>query len=151
MLRAGTALVAALPLAGCGLLDPGPAAGDAGTGTLVALWHREQELVARYAAAVTRFPSLAGRLRPVRADHAAHAEALGALVAARATASPVPSPPVATVGPAATTTAVLAELAGAEAAASTAAGRAALTAEGDTAALLASIAACESTHLVVLR
>jgi hypothetical protein len=152
VLRAGTALAVSVPLAGCGLLDTGPAAPDPVTEVLRALWGRERGLVTHYDAAIAALPSLRATLAPVRADHAAHADAVRAVLDARGPrATPSPSrPDAAPPGPGDRAT-VLAGLARAEAGARTAATAAALLAEGDTAALLASIAACESTHLVVLR
>jgi hypothetical protein len=147
--------VAAAPLAACGLLDPArDPAPDPVADALTGLWRREEGLVARYDAAMAHFPALRPTLAAVRDDHVAHAEALHAVLGARATASPAASPavsPSSTATPPATAAGLVAELAGHETACAAAAQAAALLAEGDTAALLASVAACEATHLVVLR
>jgi hypothetical protein len=143
--------IAAAALAGCdlplGADEPGVPAAE--PDPLEPLLTGELALLASYDAAIAKFPSTAGRLRPLRADHAAHVQALRARMdprrAAAAPESVVPSPAVA-----ATAAAAVSALAAAERAAADRAGAACLTASGERAALLASIAACEATHLVVI-
>jgi hypothetical protein len=118
---------------------------------IAALWASEQALVARYRQVHARFPALRPVLGGVLADHTAHAAALRAVLPPSAPAAPSPSASVPTPPVPATPAAALAELAAAERAAEAAATDTCLLAGGDTAALLASIAACEGSHLVVLR
>jgi hypothetical protein len=156
-LAAGTAGAAALGgLAACTAADPVPAP-DPVADALGRLLAGEEAMVARYAQVIDRFPALARRLTGVRADHTAHAQALRDVLAARRGTVPAPSAS-ASAAPAAsprpvpsTVAAALADLTRAEVAAAAAATAACLLGEGDTAALLASVAACESSHLVVLR
>lgn len=117
---------------------------------------RERELLAAYDAALLIAPQLADRLRPVRSDHAAHLVALAppaptAAPTADPSAPPSPTPPP--VPPPALPqdpAALLPALAELER-------RAALAHAGDAVrggrgigALLASVSACESSHVVVL-
>lgn len=147
-----TGLLSAGLLSGCTSAGDAPER-DAVSDALAALWAGERRLVDRYEAVLGRFPALAPRLAPVRDDHLAHADALRSVLDARrsptasASASAVASPPAVP----ATAAAALADLAGAETAAASACTSACLRAQGDAAALLASIAACEASHLVVLR
>jgi len=151
----GAAAVATggLALSGCGPLLTGQdeqtipaAAPDA----LEPLLRTELALLAGYDAAIAAFPALTGWLRGVRADHAAHAQALRARLDPRRSKQipPAAAPTPATV--AATTPAALAALAAAERAAAGQATAACLAATGERAALLASIAASETSHLVVV-
>ena len=101
-------------------------------------------LIGRYDAALARHPALAGRLTPLRANHAEH---LATLVAP----TPTPSPSGSTVAVPADARAAVGELLAAErsaSAASTTGARSAAAAE--LVSLLGSIAACEATHAVVL-
>jgi hypothetical protein len=137
-------------LAACTGGDAAPVP-DRTTEAIAALWAGEQALVARYRQVHARFPALRPVLRGALADHVAHTDALRAVLGP-STASPAPSGPRPSVAPvAATPAAALADLAGAERAAAAAATAACLLAGGDTAALLASVAACEASHLVALR
>ena len=102
----------------------------------------ELALVASYDAAIKAAPAQAARLRAVRADHAAHVQALRARLDPRRVAA------IETT--AAASTSSVAGLITAERAAAKQATEACLAASGERAALLASIAACESSHVVVL-
>lgn len=119
----------------------------------LALLAAEQLLVVRYDAALAMHPELAGRLSPLRADHAAHLSALrraSRAPPARLSASPRPTANPSAKPVAATVPATLAALASAERTAVAAFGAACLTAPAARAMLLGSIAACESSHLVAL-
>ena len=105
----------------------------------------ERSLLATYDRAIARHPALRARLAGPRADHAEHVGALERLLTAPPSASPVP------VGVPGTTAGALAALRSAERAASNARASAALTASADRAGVLASIAASEATHGLVLR
>ncbi|HEV7756047.1 MAG TPA: hypothetical protein VGO94_09345 [Mycobacteriales bacterium] len=127
---------------------------DRATEALAALWAGERALVARYRQTHARFPALRPVLGGVLADHVAHAAALRAALdraPAASTASPAPGTSPSARPVPATAAAALADLVRAETAAAAAASHACLLAGGDTAALLASVAACEASHLVVLR
>jgi hypothetical protein len=113
---------------------------------------REQALVTAYADALGERPELTSLLAPLLGDHSAHLAALGGTVA---TASPLPSsssPPA----PPRSRAVVLRSLAAQERAAAAAHAAAAELAEADVpcsrrlAPLLASLAASEASHLVVL-
>jgi hypothetical protein len=110
---------------------------------LVAALESERVLIAAIDATTGGSPAIRTALRQVRADHVAHQTALQAAVVAypQATASNPPS----SVGTALT----VAELRGAEERASARAATRAARLTGRQAALLASIAACESTHAVL--
>ncbi|HZB48444.1 MAG TPA: hypothetical protein VE547_05070 [Mycobacteriales bacterium] len=144
----------ALAAAGCTAAG-GPAATPAPTippppDPLLAELADELTLTAAYAATVARHPALASRLTGIRDDHVEHADALrrelDAAGAPAPTRSPAPPRPVP-----ASPAAALAALRAAERAAAAARGAVALAAPGDRAGLLASIAACETSHLRVLR
>ena len=141
---------AAGALAGCTGGDSVPVP-DRTSEAIAALWAGEQALVARYRQVHARFPALLPVLGGVLADHAAHADALRAVLPPSLSDTPSPDASASARPVPATRAAALAELAGAERAAEAAARDACLLAGGDTAALLASIAACEGSHLVVLR
>lgn len=106
---------------------------------------REQQLVRGIDAAIRADPTLAVRLTPLRADHTAHLQLLqglssryGPIPAGGSATRPAPTP------------AGVAGVRRAELAASRATAAAVLAAAGGDAGLLASIAACEATHAVVL-
>ncbi len=121
----------------------------------------ERRLLGSYQATIAQHPALAKRLAPLRDDHSAHVAALEqemgltpsatptATGTGTATASPTPEvtgiPPVPATAPLA-----LLALKNAEHAAATARAAGCLTADDTAAPLLASIAACESSHEVVL-
>lgn len=115
---------------------------------LLELLAAERALLSQYDAVLARFPSVAS-VTAVRADHAAHVDALRAVVRAPATsASASPTPPVAAP---ATLPAAMAALRAAEVSAAARTTAACIAAPASRAALLGSIAACESAHLVILR
>jgi hypothetical protein len=104
----------------------------------------EADALALVDAAITAQPGLRAVLSGIRADHAAHAAALTASLQRYPAGSWT-----ARAGRAAATT-DRAALAGAERAAATAAARRAAALAGADAVLLASIAACESSHVGLL-
>jgi hypothetical protein len=108
----------------------------------------ERDLLARYDAVAAAHPALASRLAPLRDDHREHAAALARALGDAAPGAPSDSVPAPTPG---TPGAALAALATAERDAARRNTRSCLTAPADRAALLASIAACEATHEVLLR
>ncbi|GAA0218679.1 hypothetical protein GCM10009539_00040 [Cryptosporangium japonicum] len=155
---------AAGSLAGCGLVDPGPAVPAVAADPLEKLTVEKQGLVDLYDATISAHSSLAERLRPLREAHREHRDALLELLDARrraalARATPaVPGPsgsaPSAPRGtPAgASPTAALTALRAAEKAAS-AASRAACLAEtggSERVTVLGSICAGEASHEVAL-
>jgi hypothetical protein len=107
----------------------------------------ERALLATYDAATGRHPALQATLAGPRADHVQHVAALERALGTAA--SPVPR--VGGVGVPGAPASALAALRSAERAASNARAAAALTAPSDRAGLLASIAASEATHELVLR
>ncbi|MGN6608514.1 MAG: hypothetical protein ACTHMS_16075 [Jatrophihabitans sp.] len=100
----------------------------------------ERTLMARLDAELAADPARAPLLRQIRADHAAHAATLDAAVAAHTGATPKHEP----------VTAPATALRAVEQDAAAAAARRAARLTGRDAALLASIAACESTHVALL-
>lgn len=141
--------------AGCTLFNGEPAAPRASASPpppdpLLPLVSAESAVLALYDGVMGRHPQLAGRLRQVRDDHAAHVEALRAVVRPPAPSPSVPATPSAVVAPA-TVPAALAALRAAESAAAKRSSVACLTATAGRAPLLGSIAACESAHLVLLQ
>lgn len=158
LVLAAQALPAGL-LAGCGLLDRSPARPTPRPSQrpqarrpdpLLALLAAERRLLGAYDDVLTRHPQLLARLAAVRADHAAHLDALRALTADRELALPSPTPASSSPPPASAGTA-LASLRAAEGSAAARTAAACLAAPSSQAALLGSIAACESAHLVLLR
>jgi hypothetical protein len=127
---------------------------------LEAEWLRERELVERLDATIAAGPTLAAPLPVLRTDHADHADALAALLQAAGVPLPTGSSVSASSSassaaggtvdavPAAFTT--VAELSAAETAAARGAAQASLEQTGTAAATLASMAACEAGHLVLL-
>jgi len=137
-------------LTGCGVVvgaddSPVPAAQPDPLEPVLAA---ELTLLASYDAAIAKFPAVAGKLKAVRADHAAHVQAMRARLDPRRAAQMPAS--VAAEAAGATSAAAIAALAKGERAQAERAGKACLTAEGERSALLASLAACESSHLVVV-
>lgn len=151
---AATVLAVPLVAAGC--------KGVGGLGTLprpapdVAVLHHaiatEQALIARYHAALTGSPGLAGTLGPLLAQHREHLARLTSMLIAPATPGATPRPSAsARAGAPAPRAATLAALETAESdAASSLVGRLAL-APPALAQLLASIAASEASHALLLR
>ncbi|CAM5374991.1 hypothetical protein [Streptomyces pilosus] len=118
-----------------------------------------RELAGRYDAVVAAHPGLAGRLRPLRAEVAAHARAFGdgGGDAAKASPSPSGSGTAAAASPAPTRAAVpvkekdaLAELAAAEREIADRRTRELLDAPDELARLLASVAAAGAAHVYLL-
>ncbi len=99
---------------------------------------REQELVQAYAAALHAHPKLTALLAPLLGDHAAHLAALG------------PAPETSAGAGEGAEKVSLRRLAAKERAAASAYAQAALTASRELAPLLASLAACEASHVAVL-
>jgi hypothetical protein len=115
--------------------------------TLTAAIATERGLLAQYDAVIAAAPALRPRLAPIAAEHRAHLDALEALDAAP---SAQPSEAPSTGTPAATPVAAVAGLIRAERAAARALSAASLSQPADVAVLMGSIAASESSHLVVL-
>lgn len=144
---------------GCTLLHGESASPQASTSPpppdpIVPLLGAESALLAQYDAALARHPQLAGRIGPVRADHAAHLDALRDIVKSpveNPSTGATPSPSATPMATSATAAAALAALRAAESAAARRLAAACLTAPPARAALLGSIAACESAHQVLLR
>jgi hypothetical protein len=103
---------------------------------------RERALLAAYDTALATVPALAARLAPLRAEHLAHLTALGATLP-----SPTPTPTPAGSGPAPV---VLQQLKALERSSAQAHGNDALSASRELAPVLASLAASEASHGVVL-
>jgi hypothetical protein len=111
---------------------------------------REQQLLHGINAAIRADATLGVRLTPLRADHTAHLQLLQGL-SSRYGPTPAGGGGTSAIAPTPTPTpAGVAGVRRAELAASRATAAAALTAAGGDAGLLASIAACEATHAVVL-
>jgi hypothetical protein len=147
-------------LAGLALVGAGAVACEPGGGTpaapapttppppdpLLAELVDERALLLLHDAVTRRHPALKAKLAGPRADHAEHVTALERLLGT----TPAPSASAPPVGVPATPAKALAALRSAERAATNARAAAALTETGDRAGLLASIAASEATHQVVL-
>lgn len=104
---------------------------------------RERELLALVAATGRADPALRSPMTALQADHTAHLQALQAVAARYAASSASPAAP-------ASPPPGLVAVRAAETRAGEQAADAALLASGSDAALLASIAACEATHVEVL-
>ncbi|MBC9003053.1 MULTISPECIES: hypothetical protein [Micromonospora] len=148
MLRAGGLVAlggATAPLTGCDLFDRDeePPEPDA----LEPLVAEALALEARYRAAATADPALAGRLTPIADAHRAHAEELRRVIG-----RPAPSgTPAAGSASAPAPDAVLTELRRAEQEGRTNAAKACAAAPAERAALLGSIAAARATHVEALK
>lgn len=151
---AATVMTVPLVAAGC--------KGVGGLGTLpkaapdVAVLHHaiatERALIARYDSALARSPGLAGTLGPLLAQHREHLARLTSMLIAPATARATPRPSAsATAGAAAPRAATLAALEEAETDAASSLVRRLTLAPPALAQLLASIAASESSHALLLR
>jgi hypothetical protein len=151
---AATALTVPLVAAGC--------KGVGGLGTLpkaapdVAVLHHaiatEQALIARYHAALAGSPGLAGTLGPLLAQHREHLARLTSMLIVPATPRATPRPsPTATAGAARPRAATLAALEAAETDAASSLVRRLALAPPALAQLLASIAASEASHALLLR
>ncbi|MFG2683661.1 hypothetical protein [Streptomyces sp. NPDC048392] len=144
-------------LAGCtGGPGSGPGADPSADDRARARAARDSEdLAERYTAVITAHPALAERLRPLREEVVRHAEAFGAVRAASPKASPSASARAA--GPADDSGAVpadardaLALLAGAERKLADRRAAALLQVPGESARLLASVAAAGAAHVFLL-
>jgi hypothetical protein len=154
VLAGGLAGAATLALAGCHPSLPGASANGASPtprvidGALAAAL----TLLGQFDAAIAAQPSLSARLTPLRADHWTHvtalAKAAGRSVPSAAPASPSASPSAATGFD--TPAATLRTLRAAEKSAQADAVQACLSAPGENAELLGSIAACRATHVELL-
>lgn len=156
LLAAVGAMLVTAP-AGCTLFDgesatPRASAPPPPPDPLLPLLAAETAVLSRYDGVQARHPQLARRLGPLRADHVAHLDALRDIVGnPAASPSTATSPSSTPVAAPATAAAALAALRAAELAAARRVSLACLTAPVERAALLGSIAACESAHLVLLR
>jgi hypothetical protein len=151
---AATAMTVPLVAAGC--------KGVGGLGTLpkaapdVAVLHHaiatEQALITRYHAALAGSPGLAGTLGPLLAQHREHLARLTSMLIVPATPRATPRPsPSATAGAARPRAATLAALEAAETDAASSLVRRLALAPPALAQLLASIAASEASHALLLR
>ncbi|MFH8775206.1 hypothetical protein [Streptomyces sp. NPDC017958] len=146
-------------LVGCSA-DPGSGdSGDSPSATERARARAAKDsagLLERYDAVLAAHPTLAGLLRPLRAEVAAHAEAFGGTAATRSpspTATRSPSPAAATAAPEAvpaTEKGALADLAAAERGLADRRTKALLDVPGELARLMASVAAAGSAHAYLL-
>jgi hypothetical protein len=108
-----------------------------------------QGLVERYDIVLTAYPTLAERLRPLRAEAVRHTEAFGGTEAGSATASPTVSASPSAVAPA-TEKDALAGLAAAERSLADRRAKALLDVPGELARLLASVVAAGAVHAYLL-
>jgi len=138
---------AAVPLAGCDLLDrgdDGPPPPDA----LEPLAAEAADLEGRYRAAIAAAPALSDRLTAIADAHRAHAAELRKVIGRPApTGSAAATPTVAATEP----DELLAELRQAEQRGRENAAKACAAAPAERAALLGSIAAARATHLEALK
>jgi hypothetical protein len=122
----------------------------------------ERALLADYQQVLAAHPSLGTQLAGLLADHQAHEKALSTLLVQRNSRAGISSPPASSSpsvefsrSPNASITegssSAVRYLSEAESTATTTAVTACLAADADLATLLASIAACESSHQVILR
>jgi hypothetical protein len=127
------------------VLQPDPVGGrpEGAPAWLRSAVEREGALLALLESTGRRNSALVPQLAPLRADHTAHLQALQAVAARYAAASAV-------AAPSATAAPGLGAVRAAEARAGEQAADAALLATGTDAALFASIAACEATHVEIL-
>ncbi|MDR3083456.1 MAG: hypothetical protein LBV60_21490 [Streptomyces sp.] len=142
-------------LAGCSdALDPSDTdGGTSASDRARARAARDSEALAeRYAAVIAAHPTLAARLRPLRAEVVRHAQAFGGGTTAKAKASMAPSGSV-SLAPPPVPTDPKSALAGLAAAERTLAGRrtgALLDVPGELARLMASVAAAGAAHAYLL-
>lgn len=143
---AGSAAV--VVAAGCYRGEPIP---EAGPDPLEPLIAAELALMATYDQIIARSPAVAARLTPVRADHAAHLDALRARIdPRRLSALPASAAPSPVIAPS-TVAATMTKLVESEIAAAQRIGVVCLESNGELAETLASIAASEASHVVALR
>ncbi|WP_231605834.1 hypothetical protein [Micromonospora sp. HK10] len=150
LLRGGALVAlgaAVVPVTGCDLLDRGDD-GPPPPDPLEPVAAEAAALEARYRAAITAAPDLAGRLTPIADAHRAHAEELRRVIGRPApSGTPAVAPSTAGTDPAA----LLSALSGAEQQGRKNAAQACAAAPADRAALLGSIAAARATHLEALK
>lgn len=145
--RALLGLAAAVPLAAC-TSEPEPAPPPDPDDLLrEAAVARERALLREYDAVLLTLPALAARLTPLRAEHAEH---LVALLGGPEPSAPASAPAAPAVPPPATAAAALTGLVSAEREAAAGHRQAAVDASRELAAVLASLAASEASHPVVL-
>ena len=143
---AGSAVVGATVLAGCGLFgqdDDDPKTAD----PLQPVLDEALALVAAYDRAIVSQPGLTTRLTPLAADHRAHATELAKLIGGKLPSAGA-SAPASNASDAAGT---VAELRKAEQTAQKNAAAACKQAPAARAALIGSIAACRATHAEALK
>lgn len=134
-------------MTGCDLLDRGDD-GPPPPDPLEPVAAEAAALEARYRAAISAAPDLAGRLTPIADAHRAHAEELRRVIGRPApSGSPTAAPTTAGTEPAA----LLASLGAAEQQGRTNAARACAAAPAERTALLGSIAAARATHVEALK
>lgn len=166
VLLAGGSAALAVALPGCRSAEPeppppAPVPPDPDDALREAAVAREQALLLAYDAAVLIDPSLAPRLLPLRAHHEDHLGAVsppppspvpgGRPSTPSPSASPLSTPPAADAAPPASDVSPLVSLAEAERRASAEHGTdCLLAADRELAAVLASLSACEQSHLVAL-
>jgi hypothetical protein len=147
----GVGALAALPGCTSGPRAPDPASPrrepDPDIAVVARALTASVELARRYAATAAALPELSGVLGPLAGEHAAHIDALGGAPTPVPTAPrPAPSSPAPPMGP----TEALAALAAAERASAAARVADLLPASPAVARLVASIAACQATHAMIL-
>ncbi|XVQ88244.1 hypothetical protein ACQP2K_12740 [Microbispora siamensis] len=151
----GSAAAAGLAATGCSSAPrkpAAPAAPDPQTVLLTSLIAGKEQLVSLYGRAVAALPGRAAALEPFRQRHAAHLQALRALLPAGSgtgtfPASPAPPSASPSEGPSAVSVGVLRD---AERRAASARPAQMATASPALSQLLASIGACEAVHVVAL-
>jgi hypothetical protein len=129
-------------LSGCRLFGGGPDSSSGSADAVQPLLAEAVALAGAYDKAAAAQPDLAARLKPLAADHRAHASALAKLIG-----KPVPTVAAASIG----SPDVLAGLRTAEQTAQRNAVTACKQAPAGRAALIGSIAACRATHAEALR
>jgi hypothetical protein len=125
-----------------------PGAVDPDVALTEAARNREHALLDAYTAVTAAFPQLSGELSALATDHAQHLAALGPSTAS-GQATSTPSASTAPSGP--HPRAALTRLAALEGATAKEHGEAAVVASRALAPVLASLAACEASHVAVLR
>ncbi|MEU8178721.1 hypothetical protein AB0C14_38155 [Microbispora hainanensis] len=152
----GSAAAAGLAAAGCssGPQKPAaPAAPDPQTVLLTSLIAGKEDLVSLYGQAIAARPAQAAALEPFRQRHAAHLQALRALLPAgggAGTSPASPTPPAASSAPPSPSAVSVEALRDAERRAASARPAQMATASPALSQLLASIGACEAVHVVAL-
>ncbi|GAB3141622.1 hypothetical protein GCM10027161_28840 [Microbispora hainanensis] len=152
----GSAAAAGLAAAGCSSAPRKPAvpaAPDPQTVLLTSLIAGKEHLVSLYGQAIAALPARAAALEPFRQRHAAHLQALRALLPAGGGAGTFPAspaPPAASAAPPSPSAVSVEMLRDAERRAASARPAQMATASPALSQLLASIGACEAVHVVAL-